>query len=82
MVSQPPDQRSSDSSTGDPAKQNEPTTDLLAANRQALLLLDALLSEPDDLGDEWWDAFKLELRSNRFTIEYSEPEPTDSETSP
>jgi len=50
-------------------------TVLRAANREALLLLADWLSEPDDLGDEWWDAFELELRNRRFSIKES---PTES----
>ena len=36
-------------------------TGLRAANRQALRLLDEWLSEPDDLGDEWWERAECEV---------------------
>lgn len=43
-------------------------TALRAANCEALLLLADWLSEPDDLGDGWWDAFERELRNYRFSL--------------
>ena len=48
------------------------------ANRLALQLLKAWMREPDDLGDEWWDAFELELQTNRLAIKRSQTGPMNS----
>lgn len=37
-------------------------------NRHALKVLRDWMAEPDDLGDDWWDAFEQELEENRFSI--------------
>ncbi len=41
---------------------------LVVANRRAMALLDEWMSEPDNLGQEWWDEFDNELRANRFSL--------------
>lgn len=41
-------------------------------NRRALALLDAWLSEPDDLGEDWWEEFEQEMYKHRLTIQESE----------
>jgi len=37
-------------------------------NLRALDLLDAWMSEPDDLGEAWWDDFERELQQHRFSL--------------
>jgi hypothetical protein len=45
-----------------------PETNLRPQNRKALALLEAWMSEPDDLGQEWWDDFKQGLQQDRFSL--------------
>jgi len=52
--------------------------DIRPANRQALQLLEAWLSEPDDLDNDWWDAFELELRNRRLIFGPSQAELTNA----
>jgi len=37
-------------------------------NRRAIELLDAWMSEPDDLGPDWWDEFDRELSAFRLSF--------------
>lgn len=70
-------QRSGTASDSSERSWGSPTA-LRTANRQALRLLDEWLSEPDDLGDEWWDAFERELRDHRLSISRSSAALPDS----
>ena len=45
-----------------------PEADLRPQNRRALALLAAWMGEPDDLGDEWWDAFEQDIQQHRFSL--------------
>jgi hypothetical protein len=49
-----------------------PEAELHPQNRRALALLRDWMAEPDDLGDDWWDAFEQDLKQNRFSLR--EPE--------
>lgn len=49
-----------------------PTTRLRPQNRHALAILQAWLDEPDDLGDDWWDAFERDLEKHRFSVRSAE----------
>lgn len=37
-------------------------------NKRLLALMDAWCSEPDDLGDEWWDEFEVDLYRNQLNF--------------
>jgi len=37
-------------------------------NQRALALLDQWMSEPDELGSAWWEAFEAELKQNRLAF--------------
>ena len=52
------------------------------ANRQALMLLEAWLNEPDDLGDAWWDVFVLEQQDCRLCFDPPQVRLTDAEVKP
>lgn len=39
-------------------------------NRRALALLDEWMSEPDDLGEDWWAEFEKELREHRLAFRH------------
>ena len=41
---------------------------LNAKNRAAIKLLDEWMSQPDDMGEEWWNEYMKQLKENRFTI--------------
>jgi hypothetical protein len=45
-----------------------PEADLRPQNRRALALLAAWMDEPDDLGDEWWDAFEQDVQQRRLSL--------------
>jgi hypothetical protein len=45
-----------------------PEAKLRPQNREALALLEIWMSEPDDLGHEWWDVFEQDLRQHRFSL--------------
>lgn len=45
-----------------------PEAGLRPQNRRALALLEAWMAEPDDLGNEWWDAFEQDLQLHRFSL--------------
>lgn len=45
-----------------------PETVLRSRNRRALSLLQTWLSEPDDMGDAWWDDLEQEMRQNRLSF--------------
>ena len=38
------------------------------ANERALALLDQWMSEPDELGSAWWEAFEAELKQHRLAF--------------
>ncbi len=46
---------------------NEPR-DIRPKNKHAIELLDAWLSEPDELGPEWWDEFEWEMNACRLSF--------------
>jgi hypothetical protein len=50
------------------AEQSSSTEAQIEANQAALALLEEWMSEPDDLGDDWWDDFENDLRQNRFSL--------------
>lgn len=37
-------------------------------NLKAIKFLEEWFAEPDDLGEEFWEEFRKELKANRFTI--------------
>lgn len=37
-------------------------------NKRALALLDEWMSEPDDLGEDWWAEFEMDLREHRLAF--------------
>ena len=37
-------------------------------NRAALAFLKEWMSTPDEMGDEWWEEFEAELRTNRLSF--------------
>ena len=41
---------------------------LRSQNQRALAIIEAWMSEPDDLGTEWWDEFEQEIQHNRLTF--------------
>ncbi len=43
-------------------------TAIRPANERALALLNQWMSEPDELGPAWWEAFEAELKHNRFAV--------------
>jgi hypothetical protein len=45
-----------------------PEVSLRPQNQRALALLQDWLAEPDELGDDWWDAFEQDLRRHRFSF--------------
>lgn len=44
------------------------TPSLSVENKRALELHRAWMSEPDDLGDDWWEEFESELQANRLSF--------------
>lgn len=57
-------------------------SEIRPANRQALMLLEAWLNEPDDLGDAWWDVFTLEQQDCQLCFEPPQVRLTDGEVKP
>ena len=45
-----------------------PEIELRPQNQRALILLQTWLTEPDELGKDWWDAFERDLRQHRFSV--------------
>lgn len=45
-----------------------PEVTLRSQNQRALALLQTWLAEPDDLGDDWWDAFERDLEQHRLFL--------------
>ncbi len=43
-------------------------SDIRPENRRAIELLDAWMSEPDELGPEWWEEFDRELAASRLAF--------------
>jgi hypothetical protein len=37
-------------------------------NRYALTLLGSWMTEPDNLGEAWWNEFECDLQENRFKL--------------
>lgn len=50
------------------AEIREELTRIRPENRRAIELLDAWMSEPDDLGPEWWAEFDRELAASRLSF--------------
>lgn len=49
-----------------------PESKLPPQNQRALALLNAWMSEPDDLGDAWWDEFERDLAKHRLRFRETE----------
>ena len=49
-------------------KNNHYEASLRPQNRRALALIEEWLSEPDDLGEEWWDSFEQDLKKYRLSF--------------
>ena len=45
-----------------------PEADLRPQNYRALALLEAWMAEPDDMGNEWWDAFEQDVQQHRLSL--------------
>ena len=37
-------------------------------NERLLAFLEAFMAQPDDLGEEWWEEFRADLRRNRLKL--------------
>ena len=45
-----------------------PDKPLRPENQRLLAFLEALIAQPDDLGEEWWEEFRADLRRNRLKL--------------